>query len=138
MAAKLDFISNVETAFLSLFAADDILSGYNWEKWDSDKELKLPRGYLGLRARRDPEETPYHRIDVTVTFEGRPKKTKLSVVMAALKSLLETKSPSDLTTASGNTVKFIGQAVSVNEDRRIAGGLRTWVFTFALYAVPMV
>ena len=134
---QVDFLTNVETAFLSLFADDGVLKNYNWEKWDSDKELKLPRGYLQLSAHPD-DETAYYRVTITVTFEGRPRKAKLSVVMAALKTLLETKSNSDLKSASSDTVTFLGHAIAVNEDRRIAGGLRTWMFSFTIYAVPMV
>lgn len=135
--AQVDFLTNVETAFISLFAADDVLKLYNWERWDSDKELRMPRGYIQLSAQPD-DETAYYRVTVTVTFEGRPKKSKLSVVMGALRSLLETKNNNDLNAASGDTVKFIGKGISVKEDRRVAGGLRTWIFTFAIYVVPMV
>jgi hypothetical protein len=135
--AQVDFLTNVETAFLSLFAADEVLKLYNWERWDSDKELRLPRGYLQLSAQPD-DETAYYRVTVTVTFEGKPKKSKLSVVMGSLKSLLESKNNTDLDTASGDKVKFIGKGITVREDRRVAGGLRTWMFTFAIYAVPMV
>lgn len=137
MPQDVDFLTNVETAFLQLFANDSVLVHYNWERWDSDKELKLPRGYLSLSAKPD-DDTAYYKVTATVTFEGRPKKTKLSVVMHALKELLETKSQADLYAASGNTVKFLGHAEKVNEDRRIASGLRMWIFSFAIYAVPMV
>jgi len=135
--AQVDFLTNVETAFIALFAAENVLKDYNWERWDSDKELRLPRGYIQLSAQPD-DETAYYKVTIIVTFEGRPKKAKLSVVMGALKSLLETKSASDLSTASGDTVKFIGAAIGVKEDRRVAGGLRTWIFSFSIYAVPMV
>jgi hypothetical protein len=134
---QVDFLTNVETAFISLFAADDVLKYYNWERWDSDKELRIPRGYIQLSAQPD-DETAYYKVTVTVTFEGRPKKSKLSVVMGALKSLLESKSNTDLNTASSDTVKFLGKGITIKEDRRVAGGLRTWMFSFSIYAVPMV
>jgi hypothetical protein len=135
---QVDFLTNVETAFLQLFANDPLLKLYNWERWDTDKEVKLPRGYISLRASMEPDETPWRRLDVTVTFEGRPKKSKLSVVMAGLITLLANKNNLDLMTASGNTVKFFGRAESVTEERRISSGLRVWSFTFAVHALPMV
>ena len=133
-----DFLTNVETAFLSVFAANDILKFYNWQRWDSDKQLKLPRGSIELSTRTDPEEGPYQRVQITLTFEGRPKKHRFSVIVNEIKSLFQTLNTTDLDTASGNTVQFMGKADSVAEDRRIAGGLRTWVFAFVMYALPMV
>jgi hypothetical protein len=132
-----DFLTNVETAFLSLFTAHPILGGYNWQQWDSDVQVELPRGVLGLRSRVNPDETPYRRIDVSVRFEGRPKKPKLGYVMAALTELLEQTNDSDLSAASGNTVVFIGKAINIEQDRPITSGLRTWTQTFTIYAVPM-
>jgi hypothetical protein len=132
-----DFLTNVETAFLSVFAANDILKMYNWQRWDSDVEVKLPRGHIGLSARTDPEESAYQRVQVTLTFEGRPKKHKFSVVVNELKSLFQLLETSDLDAATGDTVKFLGKADVVTEDRRVVSGLRTWVYTFAIYAVPI-
>ena len=132
-----DFLTNVESAFLSVFAANPILGKYNWQRWDSDEQLELPRGVLGLRARRDPEETPYHRIEVSVRLEGRSKRQKLSVVMREMVDLLQNMGDGDLSSASNNKVTFIGKAVNVSEDRPIAQGLRTWTVNFVIYAVPM-
>jgi len=131
-----DFLTNVETAFLSVIQDNAILALYNWERWDSDKEVKLPRGRLGLNARPD-DETAYYKVKATFTFEGRPKKQKLSIVVNEFKSLMQSLDTTDLNVASGNTVTFIGKADDVTEDRRIVGGLRTWIFEFAMYAVPM-
>jgi hypothetical protein len=133
-----DFLTNVETAFLSLFQGSDILKSYNWQRWDDDVEPGLPRGMMTLAAARDPEETPYHRIQVIIRFEGRPKRQKLSVVVNELKDLLEAATTTDLDTKSGNTVKFIGKAVSVVQSRDVREGLRVWQFGFVIYAVPMV
>lgn len=133
-----DFLTNVETAFLKLFAANAILGAYNWARWDDDTEAELPRGIMNLSAVRDPEDTPYHKIQVSMRFEGRPKKQKLSVVVNELKDLLETANTTDLDTASGNTVKFMGRALSVAQTRIVEGGLRHWTFTFVIYGLPMV
>jgi hypothetical protein len=133
-----DFLTNVETAFLTVFAANPLLVQYNWQRWDSDDQLEVPRGVIGLRSRRDPEETPYHRIDVSVRLEGRPKRQKLSVVMNELVKLLTNLSQDDLGTASGNKVVFLGKAIAVGQDRPITSGLRTWTLEFSVYAVPMV
>jgi hypothetical protein len=75
---------------------------------------------------------------VIVRFEGRPKRQKLSVVVNELKDLLEAANTTDLDTKSGNTVKFIGKAVSVVQSRDVREGLRVWQFGFVIYAVPMV
>lgn len=136
--ADYDFLTNVETAFLKIFAANAVLDAYNWQRWDSDVELKLPRGVLGLRARIDPEETPYRRVEVAIRLEGRPKRHKLSVVMHEMWSVLQSTNASDLSDASDGTVKFIGDGVAVSEDRPIASGLRTWTIGFSIYALPMV
>jgi hypothetical protein len=132
-----DFLTNVETAFLTIFEADPLLSQYNWQRWDSDQQIQIPRGVLGLRSRRDPDETPYQRIEVNLRFEGRPKREPLGTVMAALVNLLEHIDPIDLTNASGNTVTFIGKAINVEHDRPIVQGLRYWTHTFVVYAVAM-
>jgi hypothetical protein len=138
MPIQEDFLTNVETAFLSLFTANDLLREYNWQRWDSDAEAKLPRGLMGLKARRDPEDTPYHRIEVEIRLEGRPTRQKLSVVVNELKDVLEATSETALSAASGDTVQFMGRAISVSQDRPIVGGLRTWTFGFVIYALPMV
>lgn len=134
---KPDFLTSVENAFLNIFNANAILSGYHWQPWDSDAQLELPRGVLGLRARRDPEETPYHRIDVTLRLEGRPQKQELSTVMNEVMTVLKTTSPEELTQASNNLAQFIGRANVAIEDRPIQSGLRTWQLQFVVYAVPM-
>jgi len=132
-----DFLTNVESSFLELFMQDEMLKEYNWQRWDSDVQLELPRGLIGLKSRRDPEESPYHRIEVSVRFEGRPKKQKLSVVMNELVELLKNTDDEDLTNASHGSVTFIGRAIQVQEERPIMSGLRTWTLTFVIYAVPM-
>ncbi len=133
-----DFLENVETAWLKVIQDNAILAVYNWERWDSDKQLELPRGRVNLQARTDPDETPYQRVETSFVFEGRPKKQKLSVIMNELKTLLQTLEADDLYVASGNTVKFIGKAVSINENRQVQGGLRVWTLSFAVYALSMV
>ncbi len=133
-----DFLENVETAWLSVVETNAILAAYNWERWDSDKELKLPRGRVNLQSRTDPDETPYQRVETSFVFEGRPKRQKFSVIMNELKTLLQTLDTSDLDTASGNTVKFMGLAINVSESRQVLGGLRVWTLSFAIYALPMV
>jgi hypothetical protein len=132
-----DFLTNVESTLLTTLTANALLNEYNWQRWDSDEQVQLPRGVLGLRARRDPEESPYHRIDVIIKFEGRPKKQKLSTVMNELLSVLKNTSPNDLTLNSNNTVTFIGKAINIAEDRPIVTGLRTWTLGFVIYALPM-
>jgi hypothetical protein len=131
-----DFLTNVETAFLTVIQTNAILALYNWERWDSDRELKLPRGHVQLSARPD-DETAYYKVKATFTFEGRPKKQKLSIVVNEFKALMQVLDVTDLSLASGNTVTFIGKAIDVSEDRRIMGGLRNWVYEFSIYAVPM-
>ncbi len=133
-----DFLENVETAWLKVIQDNAILAVYNWERWDSDVEMKLPRGRVNLQARTDPDETPYQRVETSFVFEGRPKKQKLSVIMNELKTLLQTLDADDLYVASGNTVKFLGLAVGVNESRQVQSGLRVWTLTFAIYALSMV
>jgi hypothetical protein len=133
-----DFLTNVETAWLKVINANSILNKYNWQRWDSDIEVKLPRGTVSVSSRIDPEESAYHRVQTTFTFEGRPKKQKLSVVVNEFKTLLETLDASDLDAASGNTIHIIGKANVVSEDRRVIAGLRVWSYSFVLYAVPMV
>ncbi len=133
-----DFLTNVETAFLFVLTSNTLLAQYNWQKWDDDSEAELPRGKIGLSARREPDDTPYHRIEVVIQFEGRPKRQKLSVVVNELKDVFETINTTALDAASGNTVKFMGHAITVAENRPITGGLRVWTFGFVIYAVPMV
>jgi len=135
---RTDFLTNVETAFLKTFTANSILNAYNWQRWDSDEIVELPRAVLGLRAMRDPDDTPYHKLYVVIRLEGRPKQHKLTVIVNELKDVLETTTETDLYTASGNTVNFIGRALSIGEDRQIAEGLRVWLFSFVIYALPMV
>jgi len=135
---RVDFLTNVETAFLKVFTADSVLKEYNWERWDSDQTVELPRATLGLSARRDPEDTPYHRIEAVIRFEGRPKKQKMTAIVNQLKDVLETINTADLDTASGNTVQFMGHAITVNENRSIVEGLRVWMFAFVIYGLPMV
>jgi hypothetical protein len=137
MAAE-DFLTNVESAFLALFADNNILKQYNWQRWDDDKEADLPRGAMALAAVREPEDTPYHKVQVVIQFEGRPKKQRSSVVVNELKDLLETKNTTDLDAASGNTVTFMGHALAVSERRDVKDGLRVWTFGFVIYALPMV
>lgn len=134
---ELDFLTNVESSFLNVFMADPMLKQYNWKRWDSDEEKELPRAALGLRSRRDPDETPYHRIEVTLKIEGRPKRLKLSAVMNEVIKVLSTTNELDLGAASGGTVAFIGKADLVTQDRPITEGLRTWTLGFVIYAVPM-
>jgi hypothetical protein len=133
-----DFLTNIETALLAIISNNDLLREYNWQRWDSDVEAKLPRGMMTLAAVRDPEETPYHKVQVLVRFEGRPTKQKLSVVVNELKDVLEATTEAALDAASGDTVKFIGKAVSVSQSRDIRDGLRVWTFGFIIYALPMV
>jgi hypothetical protein len=57
--------------------------------------------------------------------------------MNELIHLLETATTNDLSDASNGTVVFIGKATSVQQDRPIVTGLRTWTLVFAVYAVPM-
>ncbi len=132
-----DFLTNVETAWLTIVRNSDILALYNWERWDSDTELKLPRGRVNVRGRIDPEETPYWRVETEFAFEGRPKKQQFSVIMNELKTILEQTETSDLEVASNNTVKFFGRGEGVTQDRQVMGGLRVWKLSFALYAMPM-
>lgn len=133
-----DFLTNVETAWLSVVQTSAILAAYNWERWDCDKQLKIPRGRVAVSTRTSPEEGPYQRVAYEFTFEGRPKRHKLSVVMNEFKALLETVNLIDLQGASNNTVKFFGRAEDVSEDRRVDGGLRVWTYKFVLYAMPLI
>ena len=137
MATATDFLTNVETAFLKIVAANTILKAYNWQRWDSDNPVRLPRGVIELSARQDPDESPIHRVQFDITFEGKPKRQKLSVVMHELKALLETTTTTDLKTASGSTVHFYNKAESVSMDTPIRDELRNWTLSFALYALPL-
>lgn len=134
---EVDFLTNVESAFLKLFTNNPLLNEYSWARWDSDEEMKLPAATLGLRARRDPDETPYHRVDVSLRLEGRPKKQKLSTVMNEIITVLKTTQPQQLSELSDGMVSFIGKAITVGEDRPIRSGLRSWTLDFAIYALPM-
>jgi hypothetical protein len=136
--AGVDFLTNVETAFLTLLAANPLLAEYNWQRGTSDKQVELPRGVLGLRSQRDPDESPYYRIDVLIKLEGRPKKQEMAAIRNELVELLETTEPSDLSDASKGTVAFIGRAIRVVEENPIVEGLRTRTLGFMIYAVPMV
>ena len=133
-----DFLTNVEEAWLVAVSASTILAAYNWERWDSDRQLKQPRARLALSSRTDPEEGPYQRVSHVFTFEGRPKRHKLSVVVNEFKTLLETVNLIDLQGASNNTVQFFGKGENIMEDRRVEGGLRVWTYGFTLYAQSLV
>lgn len=138
MPAADDFLTNVETAWLTVIQNSAVLAAYNWERWDCDTEAKLPRGRLNLSARTSPDETPYQRVHTEFVLEGRPKRHKFSVVMNELKTLLEELNNIDLMGACNNTVKFFGRAENVSEDRKVNGGLRVWTLTFDLFAMPML
>lgn len=138
MPAADDFLTNVETAWLTVIQASTILAQYNWERWDSDKKLKIPRGWISLSARTNPEEGPYQAVTTTFTFEGRPKRHKLSIVVNEFKTLLEELNLIDLQGASNNTVQFFGKAENVNEERKVEGGLRIWTYSFVIYAMSLV
>jgi hypothetical protein len=132
-----DFLTNIETAFLSVFTQNAILKEYNWQRWDDDVEAELPRGMMMLSAIRDPEDTPYHKVHVQMQFEGRPKKQKLSVVVNELKNVLIATTQLALGAACNNTVQFMGRALSVQENRAVKDGLRVWSFGFVIYALPI-
>ncbi len=138
MADEEDFLTNVETAFLNLFNADPILKDYNWQHYASDEKIVLPRGVLNVTSRRDPDETPYHRIEVNIRLEGRPLHQELSPVKNELVELFDNTSEFDLSQASEGTVWFIGKATNVAEDGPVKDGLRTRTFGFVIYGVPMV
>lgn len=137
MPAQEDFLTNVETALLAVFNGDQILKDYNWKRYDSDEQIALPRGVLAVNSRRDPEETPYHRIEVRIRLEGRPNHQELSPVKNELVEVFEKMTPFDLSEFSEGTVTFIGKAEQVVEDSSVREGLRIRTLSFVIYGVPM-
>jgi hypothetical protein len=135
MPAEEDFLTNVEAAFLAIFTANDVLKDYHWQAYDSDEQIVLPRGVLVVSARRDPDETPYYRIEVAIRLEGRPKHQDLSPVRNELVDVFEQLTTDQLSTASEGTVAFIGKGINVVEDSPIREGLRTRTLNFVIYGV---
>jgi hypothetical protein len=131
-----DFLTNVESVFLALFETDSLLALYNWQKWDSDSQVELPRGVITIDGRHDPEGSAIFRLQFEIRFEGRPKKARMSVVMNQLKTLLTNTAMSSLNNAKVNFFGSFAEDVAIR--RTNIGGLRGWHISFTIFAVPMV
>ena len=133
------FLNNFEDALLKLLQTNLILKQYNWQQWDSDAQVELPRGYIELGQRRDVEHAPLFEVIIKMTLEGKPKTAPISQAEYELETLMCDTALCASLTALSDKVEFYGEAAEeVTVERRIQGDLRKIIFTCKLYAGPTV
>ncbi|SRR6266478_1409028 len=134
-----DFLTNVEEALLRVIASNTMLHEYNINRWDSDKEVKLPRVNVELDATRDVEHSPLFRIGVIITLEGKPRRQKLSGAQYELESLMGDDALCPMLQLHTDKVFYYGNAAEqIRIQRRIDGDIRKLVLSCNIYAGPQV
>jgi hypothetical protein len=133
----LDPIITVANAVVALMASDSALSGYNWQGWESDADVVLPRGYVNVEASTPlVDETAPMQFEIEIVFEGKPKKLSPSVAIA---EALGQVNRVDLATALESkmvdtSVTFMNrQAESVRVRQQVIGDLRRRTISFTLF-----
>lgn len=137
MSYQKDFLTNVADALLKLFNANAMLKQYNWDSWDSDKPVRMPRGYLNVQADQSLIDTgtPW-TVKPEVVLEGKPKRAKLSAVMNELEKILEGDALHvNLNTNATGLVLFFHRAENMSVRQSIEQGLRVRRITFSIEAL---
>lgn len=130
-----DFLSNAQDAFIQLFKNNGVLKEYNWEDWDSDKEVKMPRGRMNMSADQEIEHSPLYMLKPEIMLEGKPKRQKLSAVMYQLHQLLNRDDLHTLLNAQANgTITFYNAAEKLSIQQTIEGDIRRRTITFLIAA----
>ena len=83
MSNILDPATVVGNAMVALLNSDQVTSFYNWQSWESDADVVLPRGHVNVIC-----STPLvdagapMQFEIEVVFEGKPKRGSAAVVVA--------------------------------------------------------
>lgn len=138
-----DFLTNCADTFIRLFKSDALLKNYNWEDWDSDKEVQTPRGYFqNMKADQDVERSPLFLLRPEIVLQGKPKRAKFSAAMYQLEQILLRDDLHHLLNTQAEVISdpplvmFYNCAEGVTFIQRIAGDTRERSVTFAIAAGP--
>ena len=137
MSNILDPITTVANAVVALMSSDSALSGYNWQGWESDADVALPRGYVNVEASTPlVDENSPMQFEIQVIFEGKPKKLSPSVAVAEVIGQINR---ADLATALESkmidtSVTFMNrQAENVRVRQQVVGDIRRRTISFTLF-----
>lgn len=133
----LDPATMLGQAIAQLFAADPIISGYNWQTWDSDADVVQPRGYVlvsFLSATEDNKSA--ERFDVQVVLEGKPKTGSAATIAAEVLGQIQrndfaTALQALITDASLTFNRATAENIKLAQS--IQGDIRKRIFSFSLF-----
>ena len=133
-----DFLTNVETAFLKLFQLDPNLKALNWQAWDSNADVVLPRATLTLSAKQTFPSARLYEINVEVNLDSAPLDQRLNQAFFALQRLLEyVDLPSQLNLYAPGTVNFNAPIENVELKQTIEGDVRRRSVSFTIFAASI-
>jgi len=134
-----DFLSNVESAFLKLFQINPALSALNWQTWDSDADVTLPRATISLSAKQAFPQARLYEIQVEINLDAAPKDQKLSQGFFALQRLVEyIDLPSQLNSYSTGLVNFNAPIENAEIRQTIEGDIRRRSISFSIFAASII
>jgi hypothetical protein len=132
-----DFLTNVETAFLKLFQLDPALKALNWQSWDNNADVTLPRGTIAINAKQTFPQARLYEINVEVNLDAAPLDQKLSQAFFALQRLIEYIDLSSQLNTYTTLVNFNTPVENVELRQTIEGDMRRRSVTFSIFAASI-
>jgi hypothetical protein len=136
MPTIIDPATKLAGAVATLLANDPNITGYNWQRWESDADVAQPRGYVNVNfASALVDAAAPDEFTVEVVFEGKPKKASASDAVAEAMGQIRR---SDLASAlmtliTDNSITLIGKAQQLALRHTITGDIRRRTLTFVIF-----
>jgi hypothetical protein len=86
----LDPLTQLEDGIIAWLNTDSTIASYNWQRWESDKDVEQPRGYVNVTANGDLDlgmQGPT-LLQAEVVLEGKPKRGSQAEVVAIVLAML--------------------------------------------------
>jgi len=133
-----DPLTVASDALIAFLNTEPLLaSGYNWQHWESDVAIQMPRGYI--TASSDAALIYGHgpiMLHMEAVLEGKPKRGSLTAPMAALVAMINDPNLHGHLNGfiSDSSMKFYQQAERVQARQTITGDVRVRAVSFYIAA----
>lgn len=139
MPVILDPLTQLEDAIITWLESDPTVAGYDWQRWDSDEEIKQPRGYVDVNAGGEIDLAIQGPIllNAEVSITGKPKRgtqTEVTAIVIAMLSGREVIEHINNQITDGSVV-IVGPAESAKVRQIIQRDLRIRMMSFTLPAI---
>ena len=133
-----DFLTIVQEAIIAVCRENNVLKEYNWQTWDSDVDVKLPRASMNMSAESQLGYGDVWMVAPEIVLQGKPRRQKLSRVMHELElTLTAANLHTVLNTKVNDTVQFFQRGENFTIRQTIDGDIRKRIISFRLAAAPL-